>query len=228
MNLRNRCIGSILLILSSGLCSKNAIAGSFIPVGLTDTKQSFTATFRWDGQTPSDVLYFDVDRSNFLNKCLDTGSICWTFNVAFSDNEINGYNLLVSGQHNTKADDGDSEEGTILSAVVDNVLGFPGDGVNGLPKTENLSKQIFIQTVPHNHAPNPNHSDLYQLFYNRPKADSDITFTFTGSHVPVDIQIPEPSAALSLLALGTLGTGAALNRKLKRSKSTEKKTEKIS
>jgi hypothetical protein len=41
------------------------------------------------------------------------------------------------------------------------------------------------------------------------------------------ISIPEPTATLSLLALGTIGAGATLKRKLKPSKSTAKETTKV-
>ncbi len=36
------------------------------------------------------------------------------------------------------------------------------------------------------------------------------------------VPVPEPTSTLSLLALGTLGAGATLKRKLKASKMTEK------
>lgn len=42
------------------------------------------------------------------------------------------------------------------------------------------------------------------------------------------VSVPEPSSTLGFLALGTLGAGTAIKRKLKSSKSTEKETEKVS
>ncbi|MFN7909782.1 MAG: PEP-CTERM sorting domain-containing protein, partial [Microcystis sp.] len=44
----------------------------------------------------------------------------------------------------------------------------------------------------------------------------------------VEVQTPEPSTILSLLALGTLGAASTLKRKLKPSQSTEKETTKVS
>ncbi|WP_438357546.1 PEP-CTERM sorting domain-containing protein [Aphanothece sacrum] len=50
-------------------------------------------------------------------------------------------------------------------------------------------------------------------------------FRIVASDIPGDIgdtSVPEPTSILSFLALGTLGAGASLKRKLKPSKSTEK------
>ncbi|MFM8305739.1 MAG: PEP-CTERM sorting domain-containing protein, partial [Microcystis aeruginosa] len=41
------------------------------------------------------------------------------------------------------------------------------------------------------------------------------------------VPVPEPSAILGLLALGTLGAASTLKRQLKPSKSTEKATTKV-
>ena len=41
------------------------------------------------------------------------------------------------------------------------------------------------------------------------------------------VPVPEPTSTLSLLALGTIGAGATLKRKLKPSKSTAKETTKV-
>jgi hypothetical protein len=41
------------------------------------------------------------------------------------------------------------------------------------------------------------------------------------------VKTPEPVSTISLLALGTLGAASTLKRKLKSSKSSEKKTTKV-
>lgn len=61
----------------------------------------------------------------------------------------------------------------------------------------------------------------------------EISFTNGGTvDIPfgaelTDVSVPEPTSTLSLLALGTLGAGATLKRKLKPSKSTIKETTKV-
>lgn len=53
-----------------------------------------------------------------------------------------------------------------------------------------------------------------------------VTFNFPNS-IDASVSVPEPTSTLSLLALGTLGAGAALKRKLKPSKSPKKKPQKL-
>ncbi|WP_260442126.1 PEP-CTERM sorting domain-containing protein [Microcystis aeruginosa] len=53
------------------------------------------------------------------------------------------------------------------------------------------------------------------------------TDTNGGTSLEIEVDVPEPSSILSLLALGTLGAASTLKRKLKPSKSTEKETTKV-
>ena len=58
----------------------------------------------------------------------------------------------------------------------------------------------------------------------------DLVYTFGNKQENLSPEvetIPEPSAILSLLALGTLGAASTLKRQLKPSKSTEKETTKV-
>lgn len=70
-------------------------------------------------------------------------------------------------------------------------------------------------------------------FWNAHITDISIWFENPGvepATLPFEIHIvatPEPTSTLSLLALGTLGAGATLKRKLKSSQSTEKETTKV-
>lgn len=56
----------------------------------------------------------------------------------------------------------------------------------------------------------------------------DLVGKVSGDSPAVEQPVPEPSSILGFLALGTLGVGATLKRKLKSSKSTEKETTKVS
>ncbi|MGD1805862.1 PEP-CTERM sorting domain-containing protein [Dapis sp. BLCC M126] len=53
------------------------------------------------------------------------------------------------------------------------------------------------------------------------------TFTFIARNLTI-AHVPEPTSALSFLALGTLGAASTLKHKLKRSKSADKELEKVS
>lgn len=70
---------------------------------------------------------------------------------------------------------------------------------------------------------------LTQGFIEVPQTD---TLNFMGIYTPNagagSVATPEPSSTLCFLALGTLGAGATLKRKLKTSKSVENELEKIS
>lgn len=59
---------------------------------------------------------------------------------------------------------------------------------------------------------------------------AEVEFTADNSAQSIDVRpkTPEPSTLISFLALGTLGVASTLKRKLKTSKSSEKKTEKVS
>ena len=215
LKMKNSNLGLILgiTVATIALCPKNVTANSFTPISLTDTKDSFTATFQWDGQRdPGESLYFDIGRGDFPQiKCAFNGGVCWDFSVAFSDNQINGLDFFASAQHKVPADNGDSAEGASFT------FSQAGDKI--------VPGLITQKTVVHEHNPAPNHRDLYNITLN-----SQYIFVLTGNHIAddINIDIPEPSTALSLLALGTLGAASTLKRKLKPSKLTEKETTKVS
>ncbi|GBE73296.1 hypothetical protein myaer87_05230 [Microcystis aeruginosa NIES-87] len=213
--MKNFNLGLILgiTVATIALCPKNVTANSFTLISLTDTKDSFTATFQWDGQIePGESLFFAIDRNDFPQiKCAFNGGVCWDFYVAFSDNQINGLDFFASAQHKVPADDGDSDEGDFFT------FSQAGDKI--------VPGLITQKTVGHEHNPAPNHRDLYSI-----TLSPQYIFVFTGNHIgsDINISIPEPSTALSLLALGTLGAASTLKRKLKPSQLTEKETTKVS
>lgn len=113
---------------------------------------------------------------------------------------------------------------TMPVAIVGEVKkeGTPKDSALNTPF--NWNKDNFFTLLPGN-------SVLVRWFSenNDPKTENvtNVTWTFNGSIVKTP-STPEPTSAISLLALGTLGASATLKRKLKTSKSVEKDLEKIS
>lgn len=95
--------------------------------------------------------------------------------------------------------------------VINNIKGLP-PGVSGLLGLDVLDSRFTLTA-----------SQLKLTLPQPPGGTEVVPVKFITS-----TKVPEPSSTLSLLALGTLGAGATLKRKLKPSKSTEKETTKVS
>jgi len=192
---------------------------------------------------------FDRNKKETLSiEGLWRGSINFSFDAGVSNDILEAFG--GQWQHTLPADDlphmGDEKESGI------NTFSFPA--ISAKEQTESV-KMFSISPPPVPHL--KEHSDNYitNKLTITTILDSDdisgITYEFNGTHCqsappaprfsnpsttefescklpPKLPTVPEPTSTISLIALGTLGVGATLKRKLKSSKSSEKDNTKIS
>lgn len=123
-----------------------------------------------------------------------------------------------------------NSEGVFASGLLTNInietnfYSFSGDVV--LDKNQDFLPSPFMniwRSNPTIQLLGPLGTESLISFTNRFTHDGTSNIDFTN----LEPKVPEPSSILGLLALGSLGTGLTLKRKLKQSKSTTKETTKV-